>query len=413
MAYKLEHSNDEQRSLLSSTVEKWSNCQPDMYIISKEGHKIYTQRILLGLYSDFIDELLSTPGLGDLPGISVPASSGCLVNLLKILATGVAIANNKASLLEASKAAKAIGIKLANCQIGVKKSKVAKPVAAKNEVQVNQTSSKDKKRKAETDEHLSKKPKIDKSVPINDVAKQEVEEQEDFMEGYAADDLDKVEGKSESQEKASPKHTCSQCDKDFSSNRALNRHFLIHTDNPKPLACDQCEKKFDRKYRLDKHMKTAHNDIPKLDADINDDENEFDKDGFEDQTTLVKSKEAEEEGNVDIDDDKNEFDKDGFDQTTLVEFQKVEEEGEAVPEKGSVNIELDENAIIGEDDMELDEIGTPEEKEEPNVVNEVPYVSDSLAKDHEKLLSDRKKLLAELSDIEGDSHGDLDFLNVD
>ena len=63
--------------------------------------------------------------------------------------------------------------------------------------------------------------------------------------------------------------------------------------------------------------------------------------------------------------------------------------------------------------MELDEIGTPEEKEEPNVVNEVPYVSDSLAKDHEKLLSDRKKLLAELSDIDGDSHGDLDFLNVD
>jgi len=404
MAYKLEHSNDEQRSLLSSTVEKWSNCQPDMYIISKEGHKIYTQRILLGLYSDFIDELLSTPGLGDLPGISVPASSGCLVNLLKILATGVAIANNKASLLEASKAAKAIGIKLANCQIGVKKSKVAKPVAAKNEVQVNQTSSKDKKRKAETDEHLSKKPKIDKRVPINEVVKPEVEEQDDFMEGYADGDV-KVEDKSESQEKVSPKHPCSQCGKDFSSNRALNRHFLIHTDNPKPFACDHCEKKFDRKYRLEKHMKTAHNDIPKLDADINDDGNKFD------QTTLAKSQEAEEEGKVDIEDDKNEFDKDGVeDQTTPVEFQKVEEEGEAVPEKGLVNIELDENAILGDDDMELDEIETPAEKEELNVV---PDVIDSLAKDHEKLLSDRKKLLAELSDIEGDSHGDLDFLNVD
>ena len=257
---------------------------------------------------------------------------------------------------------------------------------------------------------MSKKPKIDKSIPINDVVKREVEEQEDSMQGHADDDY-KVEGKSESQKKVFPKHPCSQCDKDFSSNRALNRHFLIHTDNPKPLACDQCEKKFDRKYRLEKHMKTAHNDIPKFDADSDDDENEFDKDGIEDQTTLVKSQEAEEEGNVDNDDDKNEFDKDGVeDRTTLVELQKVEEEGEAVPEKGLVDVELDENAILGEDGMELDEIGTPAEKEEPN---EAPYASDSLAKDHEKLLSDRKKLLAELSDIEGDSHGDLDFLNVD
>ena len=63
--------------------------------------------------------------------------------------------------------------------------------------------------------------------------------------------------------------------------------------------------------------------------------------------------------------------------------------------------------------MELAEIGTPAENEDPNVVNEAPGVSDSLLKDHEKLLSDRKKLLAELSDIEGESHGDLDFLNVD
>ena len=64
--------------------------------------KLFFCRILLGLYSNLINGLLSTPGLGDLPGISVPASSGCLVNLLKILSTGVAIANNKSHLLEAT-----------------------------------------------------------------------------------------------------------------------------------------------------------------------------------------------------------------------------------------------------------------------------------------------------------------------
>jgi len=374
MAYKLEHSNDEQRSLLSSTVQKWSNCQPDMYIISIEGHKIYTQRILLGLYSDFIDGLLSTPGLGDLPGISVPASSGCLVNLLKILATGVAIANNKAHLLEAAKAAEAIGIKLANCQIGVKKKKpeVTKPAAAKNE-KVNQLSPKDKKRKTEAATNVSKKAKIEKSA-----VKLEVEEQED---GHSKND-EKVEDHSESREKVSPKHPCSRCEKDFSSKQGLKRHFLIHTENPTPFACDHCEKKFDRKYRLEKHTRTAHDDKPKPSAYIEDNKDEFDEEGTEEQTTLEETQEAEE----------------------------VEE---TVPETGLGNIELGEDAISGEDGMELYDNKTPAEKEEPNEVDKASDISDSLAKDHEKLLSDRKKLLAELSDIEGDSHGDLDFLNVD
>ena len=88
-------------------------------------------RVLLGLSSKLIDELLNrTSGLGDLPGISVPASSGSLVNLLKILTTGVAIADNKSHLLEASRAAELLGIKLLNCQIGSKKQKleVRKPV---------------------------------------------------------------------------------------------------------------------------------------------------------------------------------------------------------------------------------------------------------------------------------------------
>ena len=147
-------------------------------------------RILLGLYSGFIDELLSTPGLGDLPGISVPASSGCIVNLLKILATGVAIANNKAHLLEASKAAEAVGIKLSNCQIGVKKKKsnVAQPAAAKNEVEVNQTFLKDKKEKLRPLNICRRSPKLKKSVPIKSVVKQEVAEKEDSMEGHADDD---------------------------------------------------------------------------------------------------------------------------------------------------------------------------------------------------------------------------------
>eukprot|EP00092_Neocalanus_flemingeri_P012424 GFUD01013394.1.p1 GENE.GFUD01013394.1~~GFUD01013394.1.p1 ORF type:complete len:385 (+),score=117.37 GFUD01013394.1:45-1199(+) len=384
MAYKLEHSNEEQRILLSSTVQKWSNSQPDMYMVSTEGHKVYTQRILLGLYSELIDGLLGTPGLGDLPGISVPASSGCLVNLLKILTSGVAIANNKAHLMEATKAAETIGIKLDNCQIGVKKKNVdaTKPTVAKHVVKVHhQGTPTERKRKAKAVEKLPKKAKVE--VASKTHVKEEIEDQGEFndlllngadvilKEGDVIQD-EVFEGKSQSHEK----QQCSQCDKGFGSKQALKRHFLIHTDNPMPFGCDYCEKKFDRKYRLDKHLKTAHDDLPEK-GDVGYDVNDLDTN--EDQPTFEETREAEEEEDA---------------------VQKPD-------------IELDENVIQSEDGMELEENEAPVENEDSVAGNEAPDVSDSLGKDHEKLLSDRKKLLAELSNMEDDSQGDLDFLNGD
>ena len=42
--YKLEHDPMAHASLLKSTIQGWSNPQSDVYIISKEGHKIFTNR---------------------------------------------------------------------------------------------------------------------------------------------------------------------------------------------------------------------------------------------------------------------------------------------------------------------------------------------------------------------------------
>ena len=55
-----------------------------------------------------------------MPAISIPASSNSIVNLLKVLATGIAISTSKADLLAVSKAAEAISIEMENWQIGVK-----------------------------------------------------------------------------------------------------------------------------------------------------------------------------------------------------------------------------------------------------------------------------------------------------
>jgi len=350
MAYKLELSSGEQKTLLSSTVQKWSNCQPDMYIISMEGHKIYTQRILLGLHSALIDSLLSsTAGMGgggaDLPGISVPASSGSLVNLLKILSTGIAIATNKSHLLETTKAAEAIGIKLDNCQIGIKKKKP--------EV-VKQVSPNIRKRKSPGVETPTKKTKLEDDV------KKEVNDQEDEI---PTPEMSSNSGPQK-------KHHCSQCDKKFSSKQALQRHVILHSENPTPFGCDKCEKKFDRKYRLEKHKKTAHGDVPEVECDTN----EVDTSVTDDQPHHPEEKQ-EAEGDV---------------------FNEGADSG---------NVELDENFVQGDEGMKLDDLEAPVE----DLPIEAPDVSDPEVK--EKLLADRQKLLAELNSLEG--QGDLDFLNTE
>ena len=44
MAYNLELKDYVHLELLSSTLQRWSNAQPDVFIISQEGHKINAQR---------------------------------------------------------------------------------------------------------------------------------------------------------------------------------------------------------------------------------------------------------------------------------------------------------------------------------------------------------------------------------
>ena len=42
--YKLEHDSLAHASLLRLTMQSWSNPQSDVYIISREGHKVFTNR---------------------------------------------------------------------------------------------------------------------------------------------------------------------------------------------------------------------------------------------------------------------------------------------------------------------------------------------------------------------------------
>jgi len=368
MAYKLEHSAEEQRKLLSSTLQKWSNCQPDIYLISTEGHKIYTQRALLGLNSKFIDELLTrTPRaeFGDLPGISVPASSGCLVNLLKILSTGVAIADNKSHLLEAATAAEYIGIRLENCQIGFKKKRIGESRETSNDA-----SSKRKIPAAA----VPKNAKISK-VDVDECDSTVKQEAKDYDEIRTNIEENIVNQKAE----AIKKYSCEQCEKAFTTKQAKLRHAMIHTDNPTPFACDQCDKRFDRKYRLDKH-KTFHACVGVEAVEV-----APDVPAYSEQIDQSEASQIEIEGEASMLVEVH--------HVTSPETKEKAQEESLEPESDSVQAD-DENRSYNAD-LESNS-------------NESENIHDSMVK--EKLLADRQKLLEELNSFEG-QEGTLDFLN--
>ena len=83
MAYKIAHEENVHLAILSSTIQKWSNSHPDVFIISKEGHKIYTQSLLLRFYSRWLPDA-PEGAKDDEVGISVAASSNSIGNILKV-----------------------------------------------------------------------------------------------------------------------------------------------------------------------------------------------------------------------------------------------------------------------------------------------------------------------------------------
>jgi len=229
--------------LLVDTVARWCNSQPDIVLVSLEGHKVYTHRSLVCLYSTMLDSMLSAyPTTGsDLPWLSVPASSASLINLLKLLSCGVSVANSKSHLLEATKAAEVLGICLENCQIGIKKRKgetrrIGEKCKADPEPEIESAVKKAKKENVIVNVNQQQETNNDELREVVDESSKEAEE--------------KKRGRKKSGEKEG-EPTCEECSKKFSSKQSLKRHLVIHTDSV--FSCHICWKGGLRADQLEKH----------------------------------------------------------------------------------------------------------------------------------------------------------------
>ena len=214
-------------------------------------------RLLVSFYSSTLGNILSSGSDNDIPGVSIPASSNSIVNLLKVLATGIAISTNKADLTDVSKTAEAMGIDMENWQIGIK-NKGAKVIQSDEQTKLK-----------------AKPPKKTKGKKTSEVSVKE----------------EPVES---SEDNAGKKHSCSDCGKQFGRKDHLNRHALTHSAISFP--CDACGSTFKRKDGLRFHMSKVH------DTDLVEDEMYEAPTNVKVEQDVMESNEDDENLSLNVDD---------------------------------------------------------------------------------------------------------------
>ena len=309
MEYKLQHESTDHQEVLREILHNWSKSDHDIYIISDEGHRIFTQKNLLSFYSHNLGSVLdSLPPASSPPGISVPTSSTSITNLLKLLTTGQVASNYRNSLVDLKEAAKALGISLENCtlqgQVTIRKlsvnSEPEKPtkvspsnltvfktstkwntfvISAKNEItEIPENCGFDEENsitnefdKIGNEFACSSCPKVfnaKKNLKRHKLSKHGNGDEEttsivQVESLYECSECDRKFQFDYKLKKHSLQHsdrfTCDQCKKGFQSSSTLRNHMNIHLD-VKPFKCDICEKEFSQAGNLKTHMHSKHND---------------------------------------------------------------------------------------------------------------------------------------------------------
>jgi len=271
MAYKLEHFAADHQEVLQGALLDWSKDDHDIYLISDEGHKIFTHKILLYFYSHTLGPVLdSLPLSTSKPAISVSASSNSISNLLKLLTTGQAASNNKETLVDVKDAAKALGISLGNCLLEAKR--------VSGQVTIRKLPV-----KTEQKNSPSKVPPTNLSVfknrdsGIAGISKwNTVIASKNKITQVPAEDNTEVhnEDAGENDKETDLKMTlirdlklaCDLCPKVFSSKKNVKRHKLEKHQNEEQhigtasivkieseFPCDDCDREFDSDFKLKKH----------------------------------------------------------------------------------------------------------------------------------------------------------------
>jgi len=238
MSYKLQFSDTSTfTEILSDTIHLWCKQEPDMYLVSRDGLKIYCQKILLSFYSPLFRDILSNiTDSTTMLGVSVPAEAEDISLLLKVLETGVVVSSNKNAFFEVGNVANLLDIAFNTDGSGDQNQDVEE-----REIQPNSNS------EVYEDNNFDQE-EMDEEEFVNSFEgasglvelKHEVEEGESF--GFHDSD-------------SFTKLSCEECGKHFTHQEKLDRHMSVHAFQ---FGCELCGKEFKHEKRLKNHITKIH-----------------------------------------------------------------------------------------------------------------------------------------------------------
>ena len=282
---------------MKGTLADWSKQDPDVHLVSSEGYRIFSHRVLLSLYSSQLQRILNDPVLLFSPqpaSISVPASASSISTLLNMLTNGKVETGGRGVGDDVAEAAAILGIKMSNIQmtnrnsssievggaVNMKKKKSKNSidfltpdveleefesvsegddkVGGENSLLICTICDKVSKNISNFNSHRLKKHGIrqrgvrkdkgTKKLPLMDY-------KHDIKEEPNATVNESIEEKEESGDDESKRVTCGECGKAFRDQGTLRRHELIHLpEDQKPFKCDFCSKRFCQAVQKRSHM---------------------------------------------------------------------------------------------------------------------------------------------------------------
>jgi len=280
MAFRLENLPVDYVQALQVTLEDWSKKESDVYLVSKEGHRIFTSRMFLAFYSDFLRTVLDqSSDLTSKTAFSLPASSNSISTLLSLLTTGRLSATNQYNLNEVKETANLLGIKLDNCayEKNVSLNRHKSDQSFKDTV-LNAVVNVESIESKEMTSGLAVKSLAD--INRQNMANEQVDTDNcEDLGKIVFDVADTVDNETSSIEcrfckrtfineyklkSHSIQHTsrfsCDQCDKRFQSTSTLRNHRNIHLAE-KPYKCEMCDKAFTQNGNLKTHKLRHHGEL--------------------------------------------------------------------------------------------------------------------------------------------------------
>jgi len=206
MAYKIERSVSDHKLLVQRTLMNWNYQDHDLYLLSSEGHRIYTNKALLSFYSINMKDILNDPAIAfsfNVPSVSVPATFSCVSLLLKILVEGKATANEEGSMEEVTELADVLGIKIQNINFDQTQTIL-------QNVTITQTKPKTKKPKAKKSDNPDKE--------IKDFVQQFTIKEEPSNDEILEENFEKLPQENKKL------WECSICKKNYKEKRLMLRH---------------------------------------------------------------------------------------------------------------------------------------------------------------------------------------------